>query len=102
MFAAKPHSLLIPSDGSFHAAKAPTAPPKTKDDWKALLEGESEKLGQLQERLYAHGRFAVLIILQALDAAGKDGTIRHVFDGVNPYVLRVAVFKQPTHHELAL
>jgi PPK2 family polyphosphate:nucleotide phosphotransferase len=101
MFAAKPHSLLIPSDGSFHAAKAPTAPPKTKDDWKALLEGESQKLGRLQERLYAHGRFAVLIILQALDAAGKDGTIRHVFDGVNPSGLRVAAFKQPTHHELA-
>jgi len=101
MFAAKPHSLLIPADGSFHAAKAPTAPPKNKNDWKEQLEGEIKKLGELQQRLYADGRFAVLIVLQALDAAGKDGTIRHVFDGVNPAGLRVAAFKQPTHLELA-
>ena len=100
MFAAKPHSLLIPSDGSFHAAEAPTSPPKN-NNWKQQLEGEIKKLGESQERLYADGRFAVLIVLQALDAAGKDGTIRHVFDGVNPSGLRVAAFKQPSHLELA-
>src|SRR5262245_5905308 len=101
MFAAKPHSLLVPSDGSFHASKAQTSPPKNKNDWKELLESEIKKLGEVQERLYADGRFAVLIVLQAMDAAGKDGTIRHVFDGVNPAGLRVAAFKQPTHLELA-
>jgi len=46
MFEAKPHSLLIPSDGSFHAAKAPTSPPNDKDNWKALLEGEIKKLAK--------------------------------------------------------
>src|SRR5688572_12586654 len=101
MFAAKPHPLLVPYDGSFDVRKAPTSPPKSKDDWKGLLEDEIEDLGELQQRLYADGRFAVLIVLQALDAAGKDGTIRHVFDGVNPAGLRVAAFKQPTHLELA-
>ena len=103
MFAANNHSLLVPFDGSFDARGAPTAPPKgkDKDDWKKSLEGEVEKLGAAQERLYADGRYAVLIVFQALDAAGKDGTIRHVFTGVNPVGLRVAAFKQPTPLELA-
>ena len=65
------------------------------------LQDEVEKLGAAQERLYADGRYAVLIVFQALDAAGKDGTIRHVFTGVNPVGLRVAAFKQPTPLELA-
>jgi len=103
MFAAKPHSLLVPFDGPFDVRKAPTSPAKdkNKDDWKKQLEAEVEKLGEAQERLYADGRFSVLIVLQALDAAGKDGTIRHVFAGVNPAGLRVAAFKQPTRPELA-
>ena len=101
MFAAKPHSLLVPFDGSFDVRKAATSPAKNKDDWKKLLEAEVEKLGEAQERLYADGRYAVLIVFQALDAAGKDGTIRHVFAGVNPSGLRVAAFKQPTRLELA-
>jgi hypothetical protein len=100
MFAAKPHSLLVPADGSFHASKAPTSPAKNKDDWKELLEGEVKKLGEAQERLYADARYAVLVIFQALDAAGKDGAIRHVFTGVNPSGLHVAAFKQPTRLEL--
>jgi PPK2 family polyphosphate:nucleotide phosphotransferase len=103
MFAAKEHSLLVPFDGTFDARKAPTAPAKGNDkgDSKERLEGEIKKLGEAQERLYADGRCAVLIVLQALDAAGKDGTIRHVFSGVNPAGLRVAAFKQPTPLELA-
>ena len=103
MFEAKDHSLLVPFDGKFDARRAPTAPPKgkDKDDWKDELEDEVEKLGAAQERLYADGRYAVLIVFQALDAAGKDGTIRHVFTGVNPVGLRVAAFKQPTPLELA-
>ena len=101
MFAAKPHPLLVPYDGSFEVRKAATSPPKSKDDWKELLEDEVDELADLQERLYADGRYAVLVVFQALDAAGKDGTIRHVFDGVNPAGLRVAAFKQPTPLELA-
>ena len=102
MFAAKPHPLLVPFDATFDTSNAPTAPgkDKDKDHWQVLLDDEIERLADLQERLYADGRYAVLVVLQALDAAGKDGTIRHVFDGVNPAGLRVAAFKQPTPLEL--
>jgi PPK2 family polyphosphate:nucleotide phosphotransferase len=101
MFAAKPHRLLVPFDGSFDARKAPTAPPQRKEDWKERLEAESRELAKAQYRLFADGRRSVLIVLQALDAAGKDGTIRHVFRGVNPSGLHVTAFKQPSQRELA-
>jgi len=61
----------------------------------------NERLEALQEVLYAEGKHKVLIVLQAMDAGGKDGTIRHVFDGVNPAGVRVASFKAPTSDELA-
>jgi PPK2 family polyphosphate:nucleotide phosphotransferase len=101
MFTAKRHPLLVPFDGSFDVREAPTAPGKPKDDWKGLLAGEVEALAASQYRLFADGRYAVLIVLQALDAAGKDGTIRRVFAGVNPCGLRVASFKAPSKLELA-
>ena len=59
-----------------------------------------EALDGAQERLYASGTWSVLLILQALDAAGKDGTIKHVMAGVNPQGCRVASFKQPSADEL--
>jgi PPK2 family polyphosphate:nucleotide phosphotransferase len=97
MFAAKPHPLLVPYDGSFDVRAAPTAPDKNKNDhWKDLLEDEVKALGDAQYRLYADNRYAVLLVFQALDAAGKDSAIRHVFSGVNPNGLRVTSFKQPT------
>ena len=103
MFAAKPHSLLVPFDGAFDAHAAPTAPSKDKDKdhWQERLEDEAKVLGEHQYRLFIDGRYAVLVVFQALDAAGKDGTIRHVFAGVNPGGLHVAAFKQPSHRELA-
>jgi len=103
MFAAKPHPLLVPGDGSFDIHKAPTEPDKDKDKdhWQELLEDEAKVLGDTQYRLFADGRHAVLLVFQALDAAGKDSTIRHVFTGVNPSGLRVASFKQPSRTELA-
>jgi len=55
----------------------------------------------LQELLYAEGKHKILIVLQAMDTGGKDGVIRHVFEGVNPQGVRVACFKQPTPEELA-
>ena len=61
----------------------------------------NKRLEALQELLYAEGRQKVLIVLQAMDAGGKDGTIRHVFDGVNPQGVKVASFKRPTPVELA-
>ena len=58
-------------------------------------------LNDLQERLYAERRRSLLVVLQAMDAGGKDGTIGHVFRGVNPQGVRVATFKAPTEEELA-
>src|SRR3954451_13921427 len=55
----------------------------------------------VQERLYAEGKRSVLVVLQGLDASGKDGTIKHVFKGVNPQGCRVSSFKAPTPVELA-
>ena len=57
-------------------------------------------LAELQYRLYAENKHAVLIIFQAMDAAGKDGTIKHVMSGVNPQSCRVTAFKQPSSAEL--
>jgi PPK2 family polyphosphate:nucleotide phosphotransferase len=57
-------------------------------------------LTELQEKLYAQDRWAVLAIFQAMDAAGKDGTIKHVMSGVNPQGVEVTPFKAPTHQEL--
>ena len=53
------------------------------------------KLDGLQERLYAEGSRAVLVVLQGIDTAGKDGTIRHVMSGLNPQGVKVAAFKVP-------
>ncbi len=59
------------------------------------------RVEELQELLYADGRHKVLVVLQATDTGGKDGTIRHVFEGVNPQGVKVASFKRPTEIELA-
>jgi PPK2 family polyphosphate:nucleotide phosphotransferase len=108
MFRAKSHRLLVPFDGTFKIAKARTKPSKKSNrkakqpsDWEQKLEEERKKLGDSQHRLYSRGSQSVLIILQALDAAGKDGTIRHVLSGVNPCGLHVASFKAPTELEAA-
>jgi len=72
-----------------------------KKDGKELLEIGVKRLAELQERLYAEGRWAILMILQGLDTAGKDGAIKHVLSGVNPQGCEVHSFKQPSHLELA-
>lgn len=59
------------------------------------------ELEQLQEMLYAEGKHKVLVVLQGMDTSGKDGVIRHVFEGVNPQGVRVASFKVPTPEELS-
>jgi PPK2 family polyphosphate:nucleotide phosphotransferase len=60
-----------------------------------------EALAELQDRLWAESRRALLVVLQGLDASGKDGTVRHVFRGVNPQGTTVASFKEPTPQEQA-
>jgi PPK2 family polyphosphate:nucleotide phosphotransferase len=67
---------------------------------KELLALGVEVLAQLQERLYAQDRWAVLLIFQAMDAAGKDGAIKHVMSGVNPQGCQVHAFKAPSAEEL--
>jgi PPK2 family polyphosphate:nucleotide phosphotransferase len=59
------------------------------------------RLGELQERLWAEGRRSLLVVLQALDAGGKDGTVKHVFRGLNPAGVRVTSFKVPSEEERA-
>src|SRR5262249_46464218 len=65
-----------------------------------ILETSLEELAKAQERLYADDRHAVLVVLQAMDAAGKDGTIKHVMSGVNPQGCQVYSFKTPSAEEL--
>jgi len=71
-----------------------------KDEAKQMLAEGVKRLGELQERLYAQDRWAVLAIFQAMDAAGKDGAIEHVMSGINPQGVQVFSFKAPTSHEL--
>ena len=61
----------------------------------------SRRVGDLQEQLYAEGRHRLLVVLQATDTGGKDSTIKHVFEGVNPQGVKVASFKRPNEEELA-
>lgn len=70
-----------------------------KDEAKQLLNIEKEKLYLLQEKLYADGSQSLLIILQAMDAAGKDSLVKHVFSGVNPQGCEVTSFKTPSTKE---
>ncbi len=103
MFDAIPHAYLVPPDQSFRSEQAPTQPPKSAPSKKSCekrLQKSIKALDDLQRRLYAHDRFSVLLIFQAMDAAGKDGTIRAVMQGVNPAGCQVFSFKQPSHLEL--
>ena len=61
-----------------------------------LLAEHIEQLAQRQDMLYAHDRYALLLIFQAMDAAGKDGVIRHIMSGVNPQGCQVFSFKHPS------
>jgi PPK2 family polyphosphate:nucleotide phosphotransferase len=78
-----------------------TAPFKDKDDAVSATAKNLEKLRDLQQVLYAESKHAVLVVLQGMDTSGKDGTIRHVFSGVNPQGCSVTSFKAPSDIELA-
>jgi PPK2 family polyphosphate:nucleotide phosphotransferase len=71
-----------------------------KDDGKETLDGINQELEALQYRLYAAQHHRLLVVFQGMDTSGKDGAIRHVFNGVNPQGVRVASFKAPTPIEL--
>jgi len=82
----------------------PTNSKKDNVDKKEIKKKHAEntlKIAELQERLYADGREGVILVIQALDAAGKDGTIKHVMSGINPQGVDVASFKAPSSEELS-
>lgn len=74
--------------------------PFDKKEGKELLEEGVKHLAEVQDMLYAHDRYSILIVLQAMDAAGKDGAIKHVMSGLNPNGVKVSSFKTPTYAEL--
>ncbi|MAQ16801.1 MAG: phosphate--nucleotide phosphotransferase [Sandaracinus sp.] len=98
---------LVPFDGTFRIGKADTAPPddapqgkKGKKENKEHLLEHIEVCSELQRKFYAHDRFSLLLVFQAMDAAGKDGTIRAVMTGLNPAGVQTFTFKRPSAEEL--
>jgi len=102
-FEALEHPLRVPFDGGFRVAEAATRPLKKapgKNDLKDRLKDLTDELDELQRRFYAHDSRALLLIFQAMDAAGKDSTIRAVMHGIDPAGCHVHAFKQPSAEEL--
>ena len=94
---------LVPFEGRWKLDESPTGPPSGADGDKKqvkALERSVEQLYELQRQLYAEDRRSLLLVFQAMDAAGKDSTIRHVFSGVNPAGFQVSSFKAPSPEEL--
>jgi len=104
MFEAQSSEFLVPYDDSFRVAKAPTSI-EVEDAKKKLKKRLTKLTGELDDvsrMLYAEHKHALLLIFQAMDAAGKDSTIRAVLTGINPVQCQVFSFKQPTPKELDL
>jgi PPK2 family polyphosphate:nucleotide phosphotransferase len=96
-------NYLVPSNGNFDYDKLPTSPEGKVDDKKSLkkqLKNEVKAIAELQHQLYAEDKRSILLVFQAMDAAGKDSTIRAVLTGVNPAGFQVYSFKQPSKEEL--
>ncbi len=94
---------LVPFTGGFRAATAPTTPPRGRGDKGANEQALAVSIGamrKLQSRLLANDRRSLLVVFQALDAAGKDGTIKAVMSGINPAGCEVHAFKKPSDDEL--
>ena len=92
----------IDGSGKFHLKSLKTNEKGGLDkaEGEKILEANRQRLSDFQERLYAQGRWSVLVILQGMDASGKDSAIKAIFEGVNPQGCEVYSFKQPTSHEL--
>lgn len=99
-----PDDFRVPEGKKLRLDKWPTRirrAYRSKDDYRKMLEGHVRQLDELQQLLYASNQHAVLVVFQAMDAAGKDGVIRHVMSGVNPQGCQVFSFKHPSPAELA-
>jgi PPK2 family polyphosphate:nucleotide phosphotransferase len=94
--------LVRPGDAPHLGRRDPSSTdgaPGDRAATEAATEAQVPRLAEMQDRLWAEGRRSLLLVLQGVDASGKDGTIKHVFRGVNPQGVRVATFKEPTHLE---
>jgi PPK2 family polyphosphate:nucleotide phosphotransferase len=99
----KTADFRVPPGKKVDLRKSPTSVKPvydSKKDYEKLLKGQVEELIPLQNLQYASNRYAVLLIIQGMDAAGKDGVIRHVMSGINPQGCQVFSFKQPSAEEL--
>ena len=99
-----PADFRSPEGKKIHLRNWPTEIKKiyrSKDDYEEILADHVHRLDKQQRLLYASNRYALLLIFQAMDAAGKDGVIRHVMSGVNPQGCQVFSFKHPSASELA-
>lgn len=95
--------LRFSGERPFKISKAPTNVKRLYKDeahYQTLLAEYRNEIAELQEMLYAHHRYGVCLIFQAMDAAGKDGTIKHVMSGIDPQGVEVHAFKKPTEDEL--
>ena len=100
----KPRDFRVSQGDSVRLKKWPTGIKplyKSKQHYEEILAEHACKLSKQQGLLYAHNRYAVLLIFQAMDAGGKDGAIKHVLSGLNPQGCEVFSFKQPGAEELA-
>lgn len=90
--------------GKLNLKKQPTSLDKplyrSKDELEAKLRKYQEEIDDRQQQMYAQDQYAMLLVFQAMDAAGKDGTIKHVMSGINPHGVEVNAFKQPSAEEL--
>jgi len=94
---------LFDGEKNFNIDKAKTTVDlfyKDKSDYSKLSDDYAKELDELQGKMYAHNRYGLLIIFQAMDAAGKDSTIKHVMRGVNTHGVNVYAFKRPSLNEL--
>lgn len=103
IFMTKFKDLIFPSDRSKSLNDFDTyytIEYNSKKEARLVLEEGIQKLTDIQDKLYAYDKYALLIIFQAMDAAGKDGTIKHVMSGVNPQGCQVTSFRSPSEEEL--
>jgi len=99
----KPEDFYVPEGQKVDLKKWPTLIKPfchSKEEYKGVLHQHVEQLSHLQNVLYAHNRYSLLLIFQAMDAAGKDSAIKHVMSGVNPQGCQVYSFKHPSLQEL--
>src|SRR5215467_12507683 len=99
----QPKDYMIPPDTKIRLSELATSVKlyfKSKKDYEAILTEHINDLSALQSLLYADDRYAVLLIFQAMDAAGKDGAIKHVMSGINPQGCQVFSFKHPSAQDL--